>query len=85
VGGTVSQRTRAGAWILTLNAVIRSHRAQGHHEAALKQLGGDFASITYYGDGEWDAAATRSLGWQFIPVGEKLDGLTRFTSETEPP
>jgi len=45
---------------------------------ALKQLGGEFQSITYYGDGEWDAAASRSLGWQFVPVGEKLGGLRRF-------
>jgi beta-phosphoglucomutase-like phosphatase (HAD superfamily) len=45
---------------------------------ALKQLGGDFQSVTYYGDGEWDEAASMSLGWKFVPVGEKLGGLSRF-------
>jgi FMN phosphatase YigB (HAD superfamily) len=45
---------------------------------ALNQLGGEFESVTYYGDGEWDEAASRSLGWEFVPVGERLGGLTRF-------
>ena len=45
---------------------------------ALKQLGGDFQSVTYYGDGVWDEVASRNLGWKFVAVGEKLGGLTRF-------
>jgi beta-phosphoglucomutase-like phosphatase (HAD superfamily) len=45
---------------------------------ALKQLGGEVQSVTYYGDGEWDEAASRNLGWKFVPVGPKLGGLTRF-------
>jgi phosphoglycolate phosphatase-like HAD superfamily hydrolase len=45
---------------------------------ALNQLSGEFQSVTYYGDGEWDQAASRRLGWKFVPVGEKLGGLTRF-------
>jgi phosphoglycolate phosphatase-like HAD superfamily hydrolase len=45
---------------------------------ALNQLRGEFQSVTYYGDGEWDEAASRNLGWKFVPVGEKLGGLTRF-------
>jgi beta-phosphoglucomutase-like phosphatase (HAD superfamily) len=45
---------------------------------ALTQLGGEFQSVTYYGDGEWDEAASRSLGWKFVPVGAKLGGLRRF-------
>jgi phosphoglycolate phosphatase-like HAD superfamily hydrolase len=45
---------------------------------ALNQLNGKFQSVTYYGDGEWDEAASRSLGWKFVPVGEKLGGLKRF-------
>jgi beta-phosphoglucomutase-like phosphatase (HAD superfamily) len=45
---------------------------------ALQQLDGDVQSVTYYGDGQWDAVAARGLGWQFVPVGQKLDGLTRF-------
>jgi FMN phosphatase YigB (HAD superfamily) len=45
---------------------------------ALRQLDGDFRTITYYGDGQWDEVAARGLGWQFTPVGEKLGGLTKF-------
>ena len=45
---------------------------------ALNQLGGDFQSITYYGDGEWDEAASKNLGWKFVPVGKRLGGLARF-------
>lgn len=47
---------------------------------ALRQLNGVFASVTYYGDGHWDAAAAKALGWQFIPVGRRLNGLTRYNS-----
>ena len=47
---------------------------------ALRQLNGVFASVTYYGDGHWDAAAAKALGWQFVPVGRKLNGLTRYDS-----
>jgi len=45
---------------------------------ALRQLGEAFDSVTYYGDGHWDAEAAKSLGWQFVPVGRKLNGLTRY-------
>lgn len=45
---------------------------------ALRQLGGAFDTVTYYGDGHWDAKAAKSLGWQFVPVGRKLNGLTRY-------
>jgi phosphoglycolate phosphatase-like HAD superfamily hydrolase len=47
---------------------------------ALRQLNGVFASVTYYGDGHWDAVAAKALGWQFVPVGRKLNGLTRYDS-----
>jgi beta-phosphoglucomutase-like phosphatase (HAD superfamily) len=45
---------------------------------ALHQLGSAFESITYYGDGKWDETATRALGWNFVPVGKTLGGLTSF-------
>jgi hypothetical protein len=45
---------------------------------ALDQLRGEFQSITYYGDGEWDEAASKNLGWKFVPVGKRLGGLARF-------
>jgi phosphoglycolate phosphatase-like HAD superfamily hydrolase len=45
---------------------------------ALGQLNGFFDTITYYGDGHWDAVAAKALGWQFVPVGMKLGGLSRY-------
>jgi phosphoglycolate phosphatase-like HAD superfamily hydrolase len=45
---------------------------------ALNQLGGEFQSVTYYGDGNWDEVASRNLGWKFVAVGEKLGGLAQF-------
>lgn len=45
---------------------------------ALRQLNGVFETVTYYGDGHWDAVAAKALGWQFVPVGTKLNGLTRY-------
>ena len=45
---------------------------------ALQQLNGIFETVTYYGDGHWDALAAKALGWQFVPVGTKLNGLTRY-------
>lgn len=47
---------------------------------ALRQLDGIFDTVTYYGDGHWDAVAAKALGWQFVPVGRKLNGLTRYES-----
>ncbi|MEP0913632.1 hypothetical protein NDI45_22205 [Leptolyngbya sp. GB1-A1] len=46
---------------------------------AFKQLTAPFDSITYYGDGEWDKLAANALGWNFVPVGEKLNGLRHFS------
>ena len=45
---------------------------------ALSQLSGSFDSITYYGDGEWDRQATAALGWNFVPVGATLGGLSSY-------
>lgn len=47
-------------------------------ETALHRLGEDFASVSYYGDGPWDRQACAILGWQFVPVGTELDGLTSY-------
>jgi phosphoglycolate phosphatase-like HAD superfamily hydrolase len=46
---------------------------------AFKQLAAPFDSITYYGDSEWDKLAANALGWNFVPVGEKLNGLRHFS------
>jgi phosphoglycolate phosphatase-like HAD superfamily hydrolase len=32
----------------------------------------EFVTVTYFGDGIWDARATANLGWQFIGVGRGL-------------
>jgi phosphoglycolate phosphatase-like HAD superfamily hydrolase len=45
---------------------------------ALAQIGREFVSITYYGDGSWDRDATLGLGWQFVAVGETLAGLSKY-------
>lgn len=45
---------------------------------AFGQLTAPIESITYYGDGEWDRTAAGALGWNFVPVGEKLNGLRRY-------
>jgi phosphoglycolate phosphatase-like HAD superfamily hydrolase len=45
---------------------------------ALEALGGAFETITYFGDGVWDRDATRRLGWNFVPVGKRLNGLAQY-------
>lgn len=50
-------------------------------QRALDALGGEFTSITYYGDGLWDLEACRRLGWDFRAVGPALDGLVAFYDE----
>lgn len=42
---------------------------------ALSRIGDHFESVTYYGDGPWDMAASKKLGWNFVPVGPDLGGL----------
>jgi FMN phosphatase YigB (HAD superfamily) len=55
-----------------------------HHERpqillrALRQLNGAFDTITYYGDGHWDAVAAKELGWNFVAVGKRLSGLAEY-------
>jgi GNAT superfamily N-acetyltransferase len=58
--------------------------ANDHHERtaimeiALSQLGGQFESVTYYGDGPWDREACAALDWRFIPVGPELGGIDSY-------
>ena len=47
-------------------------------EISLSRLGSEFESVTYYGDGVWDQAASLSLGWTFVPVGSELGGIQSF-------
>ncbi len=32
-------------------------------------------NVTYVGDGIWDLAASKSIGWNFIGIGKRLKGL----------
>jgi beta-phosphoglucomutase-like phosphatase (HAD superfamily) len=48
---------------------------------ALHSLGGAFDSITYYGDGEWDRAASEQLDWGFVGVGDAIGGISSFHSQ----
>jgi len=50
----------------------------GIMELALSSIGGGFESVSYYGDGPWDRAACAELGWQFVAVGTKLEGLESY-------
>lgn len=45
---------------------------------SLAQLGHEFDTITYFGDGVWDQAASKSLGWQFVAVGPDLGGIQSY-------
>lgn len=60
----------AGSDVLIERTAIMQH--------ALRQLPGHFDSVTYYGDGKWDKAASEQLGWHFVPVGEALGGISAF-------
>jgi len=47
-------------------------------QIALARLGGDFDSVTYFGDAQWDVEACRTLGWNFIAVGSDLRGINSY-------
>jgi len=47
-------------------------------EIALRGLGSEFDSVTYYGDGPWDRHACEQLGWAFVAVGPELGGIESF-------
>lgn len=55
-----------------------AHERTDIMQIALSRLGTDFDSITYYGDGPWDVEAADRLGWNFVPVGPALGGLTSY-------
>lgn len=48
--------------------------------SALKRIGDDFRSVTYFGDAEWDQRACEELGWNFIAVGPDLGGIESYAS-----
>ncbi len=47
-------------------------------QIALASLQGDFDSVTYFGDAQWDAEACRTLGWNFLAVGPDLRGIDSY-------
>lgn len=47
-------------------------------KAAISGAPSEIEKITYYGDGAWDRAAVRELGWNFVAVGEALGGLRSY-------
>lgn len=50
-------------------------------QTSLARLGDRFDSVTYFGDGAWDHAATESLGWNFVAVGDELGGIRTYFEE----
>ncbi len=49
---------------------------------ALSNLGSNFQSVTYYGDGPWDRDACLALGWNFTAVGPGLAGLESYSGRS---
>jgi beta-phosphoglucomutase-like phosphatase (HAD superfamily) len=47
-------------------------------QLALKMVGDDVGSVTYFGDAEWDRRACHALGWNFVAVGKELDGIESY-------
>ena len=45
---------------------------------ALSAAPSKIGKITYYGDAVWDQKAVRELGWEFVAIGAKLDGLPDY-------
>jgi phosphoglycolate phosphatase-like HAD superfamily hydrolase len=49
-----------------------SSERMGIMTRCLALIGNNFDGIYYIGDAEWDIAATRRLGWEFIGVGKTI-------------
>ena len=45
---------------------------------ALANAPATIGRITYYGDGVWDQKAVSELGWEFVAVGERLNGISDY-------
>ena len=77
-----SARLKLASAGLPLNVPLASSDDFSNRSAimthALSQIGRDFAKISYYGDGPWDREAAISMGWEFVPVGKELGGLSKF-------
>ena len=51
---------------------------------ALRQLGGRFDTVTYYGDGHWDAEAAKSLGDHLIVAVNDDASVKRLKGSSRP-
>lgn len=51
------------------------HTREGILLKALERLKGNLEHVVYFGDAEWDLKTTGNLGWNFIGIGEKLEGV----------
>jgi len=47
-------------------------------KSALSSAPPSISNITYFGDGSWDEAAARELGWHFMPVGMGIGGQLNY-------
>lgn len=45
---------------------------------AYRKAGGLAGAVTYFGDAEWDRRACRDLGWNFVAVGRRLNGIESY-------
>lgn len=50
-----------------------SYKREEIMTGCLSQMGTDFETIVYVGDGEWDQKATHYLDWHFIGIGPDLE------------
>lgn len=46
---------------------------------AVDRLGGEFESVTYYGDAPWDRVCADGLNWNFMGVGARINGINDYT------
>lgn len=65
---------------LPLATADDSHNRSEIMKIALSELGTEFQSVTYYGDGPWDRDACAALDWNFVAVGPVLGGIDSYTS-----
>lgn len=50
---------------------------------ALRALGTGFDEIIYFGDATWDRNAVNKLGWKFVAVGKRINGIENYETIME--
>lgn len=51
--------------------------------AEMRAAGGRYESRTYFGDGPWDQKASKTLGYNFVLVGNRIDSPQSISDFTE--